>query len=157
MYRTKRDVATRQKFALGARTYRHRSNPHFDGEIPMTNVHTLTLPTQNEAWGFWGTMGADARSAWPLAMHRIAAVTEQPLESVRIFLDSRFGRHFADGVQGRLGQGEALERAIDLTVEEWMSWRIKRAVKETHDVPQDLPYLYAFVAHCAIVQAAPDR
>ena len=48
-------------------------------------------------------------------------------------------------------------RSIDLTVEEWMSWRIKRAVKETHDVPQDLPYLYAFVAHCAIVQAAPDR
>lgn len=123
----------------------------------MTNIQILTLPTQNEAWGFWGTMGGDARAAWPLAMHRIAAVTQQPLESVRIFLDSRFGRHVADGVQGRLAQGDALERAIELTVEEWMSWRIKRAVRETYDVPQDLPYLSAFVAYCAVAQLMADE
>lgn len=123
----------------------------------MTTLHPLTLPTQNEAWGFWGTMDGDARAAWPLAMHRIAAVTQQPLESVRIFLDSRFGRHFADGVQGRLAQGDALDRAIELTVEDWMSWRIKRDVRETHDVQQDLPYLPAFVAYCAVAQVMADE
>lgn len=128
-----------------------------EGTRPMTNLHPLTPPTQNEAWGFWGTMGGDAHAAWPIAMARIARSTEQPLESVRLFLDSRFGRHFADGVQGRLSSGDPLEQAIALTVKEWMSWPIKRAVRDAHDLPRDLHYLTAFVAHCAIVDAAADE
>jgi len=123
----------------------------------VTNIQILTLPTQNEAWGFWGTMGGDARAAWPIAMACIARSTEQPLESVRLFLDSRFGRHFADGVQGRLSSGDPLEQAIALTVKEWMSWPIKRAVRETYAVPQDLPYLLAFVAYCAVAQVIADE
>ena len=56
---------------------------------------TDTIPaTQNDAWGFWGTMNEHASAAWPLAMTAISDATGQPLESVRIFLDSRFGRHF---------------------------------------------------------------
>jgi hypothetical protein len=65
---------------------------------------TKQIPaTQNEAWGFWGTMNEHASAAWPLAMIAISDATSQPLESVRIFLDSRHGRHFADDVQNGLG------------------------------------------------------
>ena len=61
----------------------------------MTNT-TQTPATQNEAWGFWGTMNDSAAAAWPIAMTAISDATCQPLESVRLFLDSRHGRHFAD-------------------------------------------------------------
>jgi len=35
------------------------------------------LPTTNEAWGFWGTIGhhADRREAWALAMTAIGTAT----------------------------------------------------------------------------------
>lgn len=63
--------------------------------------------TQNDAWGFWGTMNEHASAAWPLAMTAVSDATHQPLESVRTFLDSRHGRHFADDVQNGLYQGQA--------------------------------------------------
>ena len=75
---------------------------------------TNQIPTtQNEAWGFWGTMNEHASAAWPLAMNAISDATHQPLESVRTFLDSRHGRHFADDVQNGLYQGQALQDAIN--------------------------------------------
>ena len=52
-----------------------------------------TIPaTQNDAWGFFGTMNEQAEAAWPIAMTAISDATYQPLESVRLFLDSRHGR-----------------------------------------------------------------
>ena len=64
----------------------------------MTN--TTQIPaTQNDTWGFFGTMNDNAEAAWPIAMTAISDTTYQPLESVRLFLDSRHGRHFADDVQ----------------------------------------------------------
>ena len=42
---------------------------------------TNQIPTtQNEAWGFWGTMNEHASAAWPLAMNTISDATHQPLE-----------------------------------------------------------------------------
>lgn len=42
----------------------------------------INIPaTQNEAWGFWGTMNEHASTAWPLAMRAISDATSQPLES----------------------------------------------------------------------------
>jgi hypothetical protein len=69
--------------------------------------------TQNDAWGFWGTMKEHASAAWPLAMTAVSVATSQPLDSVRTFLDSRHGRHFADDVQNGLYQGQALQDAIN--------------------------------------------
>jgi len=72
----------------------------------MTNT---TIPaTQNEAWGFWGTMNEHATVAWPLAMNAVSDATGQPLDSVRTFLNSRHGRHFADEVQNGLFRGQPL-------------------------------------------------
>ena len=66
---------------------------------------STTLPSRNEAWGFFGTMqtaGADPMQAWNAASAMIAAETDASPEGVRDFLDSRYGRHFADDVAGGL-------------------------------------------------------
>lgn len=77
------------------------------------NATTPIPATQNDTWGFYGTMNEHAEAAWPLAMTAISDATGQPLESVRTFLDSRHGRHFADDVQNGLYTGATLAEAIN--------------------------------------------
>jgi hypothetical protein len=54
----------------------------------------MTLPTENTAWGFWGTISrqevtqVDPEAAWAKAMRAIAEVTTMPESAVRDFLDS---------------------------------------------------------------------
>src|SRR5690606_23918254 len=106
---------------------------------------------QNEAWGFWGTMNEQASGAWPLAMSAISDATGQPLESVRVFLDSRHGRHFADDVQNGLYEGKDLADAINAATQRWMGWTIRRQSIKQYGNPRSLPYLSLFVTHCEIV------
>ena len=116
------------------------------------NTNQQMPATQNDAWGFCGTMNEHASAAWPLAMHAISAATRQPLESVRIFLDSRHGRHFADDVQNGLYEGKALAKAINAATHRWMSWTIGRQTSKQYGIPRGLPYLTGFVIHCEIVE-----
>lgn len=69
-------------------------------------------PTSNAAWGFHGTIAqyADAVPAWPSAMTAIAAATGCSLNEVRDFLDSRYGRHFADDVANGIVASMAVPR-----------------------------------------------
>ena len=120
-------------------------------ETTMTTTNTIPA-TQNEAWGFWGTMNDDAQTAWPIAMTAISDATCQPLESVRLFLDSRHGRHFADDVQNGLYEGKALEDAINTATQRWMGWTIGRQTSKQYGIPRGLPYLTGFVIHCEIVE-----
>ena len=115
------------------------------------NTTTQIPATQNEAWGFWGTMNEHASAAWPLAMTAISDATSQPLESVRAFLDSRHGRHFADDVQNGLDEGKALSDAINAATQRWMGWTIGRQTSKQYGIPRGLPYLTGFVIHCEIV------
>ena len=115
------------------------------------NTTTQIPATQNDAWGFWGTMNEHANAAWPLAMTAISNATGQPLESVRIFLDSRFGRHFADDVQNGLYEGKSLQAAIDAATVRWMGWTIGRQTAKDYGIPRGLSYLTGFVIHCEIV------
>ena len=108
--------------------------------------------TQNDAWGFWGAMNEHASAAWPLAMAAISDATSQPLESVRAFLDSRHGRHFADDVQNGLYEGKALADAINAATQRWMGWTIGRQTSKQYGIPRGLPYLTGFVIHCEIVE-----
>jgi hypothetical protein len=108
--------------------------------------------TQNEAWGFWGTMNEHASAAWILAMTAISEATGQPLESVRIFLDSRHGRHFADDVLNQLNAGHALADAINAATQQWMGWKIGRLTSKEYGIPRGLPYLTGFVIHSEIVE-----
>lgn len=110
------------------------------------------LTTNNEAWGFYGTIRSHANpdEAWALAMQAIGFETGCPENAVRDFLDSRFGRHFADGVANQLSYGITLRGAIKYAVGQWMSWKTNRATKHEYGIPAGLPYLTGFVAHCEI-------
>ncbi len=113
-----------------------------------------TLPTLNEAWGLFGTMtqlGADARQAWNAAGAMIAAETDASPEGVRLFLDSKHGRHFADEVANALHAGLGLEAAIASAIARWQGWRIGRQTSREHGIPAGLPYLTGFVTHYQIL------
>ena len=113
-------------------------------------MNSNTTPTtQNEAWGFWGTMGGNACVAWPIAMTQIADVTGEPLESVRIFLDSR---HFADAVQDGLASHLAMETAVAQAIAKWMDWKIGRITSRETGIPKGLPYLTGFVIQAQIIE-----
>ncbi len=116
------------------------------------------LPTSNQAWGFWGTMRhhADPEQAWPVAFESIATATGCAAEGVRGFLDSRHGRHFADGVANGLFEGRSLTDAIDAAVNRWMNWTIDRRTSRETGIPRGLPYLVGFVTDCEIMAEAAD-
>ena len=121
----------------------------------MTNTQQAKIPaTQNEAWGLFGTLGEYAEAAWPIAMTAISDATYQPLESVRTFLDSQHGRHFADDVLNELHAGANLKDAIHAATQRWMGWTIGRQTSKQYDIPKGLPYLTGFVIHCEIVEEA---
>ncbi|MFZ1416228.1 MAG: hypothetical protein WAS73_16855 [Defluviicoccus sp.] len=128
---------------------------------------TMTiLPTTNETWGFWGSMGyttADQSQAWALAATAIAKATSGTPEAVRHattaspllnadrrlrdVLDSRQGRHFADDVANGLFAGRTLAAAVDAAVATWMAWRIDKQTEREHGIPSGLPYLTGWVIH----------
>ena len=119
---------------------------------------TMLPTTQNEGWGFWGNLGGYASVAWPLAMTAITDATGESAEDVRTFLDSRFGRHFADSVhdalyQDSLGdQGCNMPQAIAKAVAQWMRWKIGRTAHGHYGIPLGMPHLSGFVIHCNIHQ-----
>lgn len=54
------------------------------------------IATQNEAFGFFGTMGCigqDSARAWAIALPTVMAATACPDWAVRDFLDSQLRRH----------------------------------------------------------------
>ena len=108
--------------------------------------------TQNEAWGFWGTMGGHASLAWPIAITQVAEVTGEPFESVRAFLDSKQGRHFADTVQDGLSFGLAMDAAVTKAITKWMDWRIGRITARETGIPRGMPYLTGFVIHAQLIE-----
>lgn len=115
----------------------------------MTNA-TQTLATQNQDFGFWGTMQEHALAAWPIASTAIATATGCEPEQVRAFLDSRYGRHFSDDVQNALYVGATLKDAIDQTTAKWMGWTIDRITAKKTGIPRGMAYLTGFVVQVAI-------
>ena len=113
------------------------------------------LPTNKEAWGFFGTIrhDADPIEAWDLASMRIADATGCSAEGARDFLDSRHGRHFADEVANGLAVGDELGAAIARAIDRWMGWRIDRRTSRETGIPAGLPYLTGFVTHHEILAA----
>ena len=116
------------------------------------NATTQIPATQNDAWGFWGAMNEQANAAWSIAMTAISQATGESLDAVRIFLDSRHGRHFADDVHNGLYDGANLSDAINAATQRWMGWTIGRSTSKQYDIPKGLPYLTGFVIHCEIVE-----
>ena len=117
----------------------------------MTNS---TMPTANEAWGFYGTSSAfadtDADAAWAIAFPAIAKATGVTAEGVRDFLDSRHGRHFADDVHNGIHAGLDLTAAIEAAITRWMGWTINRETAREIAMPKGLPYLKGFVLYFSL-------
>lgn len=118
---------------------------------------TPTLPTANEAWGFYGTASGftDPDAAWAIAFPAILAATEGTAEGVRDFLDSRHGRHFADDVHSGAHAGLDLTSAIEAAITRWMGWTLDRQTAREIAMPKGLPYLKGFVLNFSLhAQAA---
>ena len=117
-----------------------------------TNTNTnIPDPTVTD-WGFRNTMNEHASVAWPIASAAIAAATGCEPEQVRAFLDSRFGRHFADDVRNSLYFSSTLKDAIDTATQKWVTWTIGRNTAKQTGIPRGLPYLTGFVIHCGIIE-----
>ena len=112
--------------------------------------------TENEAWGFWGTMQEEAPAAWAIALPAIATITGCEFDAARAFLDSRHGRHFADEVRNHLLKGKAMADAINAAITEWMGWTIGRQTSKQYGIPRGLPYLTGFVIHCGIIEETAE-
>ena len=101
-------------------------------------IGTALPRTGNPAWGFHGTIAnrAEATAAWPLAMAAVADAAGCTPDEARAFLDSRHGRHFADGAAGALFEHRALTDAIAAATAKWMGWTIGRATSRETGSPQ---------------------
>ncbi|UYP67457.1 hypothetical protein OIU14_13370 [Thalassobacter stenotrophicus] len=127
----------------------------------------LVLPSQNEAYGFYGQMTACALRdrptdrIWTVACAFIGlatgAGTEDEMRGIRDFLDSSMGRHFADDVIDAL-QGRATnnETAIIKAIEKWQAWAIRDETQRKEGIPAGLPYLTGWVQHFAVIAAMDD-
>jgi hypothetical protein len=114
---------------------------------------TATLSSNNEAWGFYGTIRhhADPAEAWPIAFQAVADATRCSEIGVRDFLDSCHGRHFADDVANGLFKGLTVEQAVDAAVDRWMTWTIGRRIEREMGIPRGLPYLIGCVTYFEIL------
>ena len=105
-----------------------------------------TLKTENEAYGYYGTMAMDdcADAAWEIAMRIIAEDTGANADEVRAFLDSCWGRYFADSVHCFLGQ-LPLEKAVEAAVEQWNDWTLSLRDRRELGIPTPMRYLQGMV------------
>ncbi|HIV65341.1 MAG TPA: hypothetical protein H9991_03685 [Candidatus Mailhella excrementigallinarum] len=114
-----------------------------------------TLKSENERYGFYGTMSLDgcADAAWEIAMTLIAEDTGADPEEARAFLDSRWGRHFADSVHCFLHR-YPLKEAIEAAIEEWNSRKLSRRTRRELGIPVPMRYLAGMVYTAAIYAEA---
>jgi hypothetical protein len=123
----------------------------------MRNGVTTAGASKNEPGRFYGTIEqyAEPSQAWALAVAGITKSTGRCDQAVRDFLDSRYGRHFADEVAMRLCGGRDLPRAIDEAIERWMDRRIDAAIERELGISEGLPYLTGRVCmHEALLEGA---
>jgi len=120
---------------------------------------TTTLPSENQAWGFYGTISRiedpraiDPNEAWQLAFDAIRTATRVGDEAIRLFLDSRHGRHFADDVANELAASNrvSLNDVMAAATARWMGWTISRRTSIETGIPAGLPYLTGFAANAEI-------
>ena len=93
------------------------------GYKPAQSLNEAVQPTQNEAWGFFGTSNAhnnydQTKVFWDYASKELAKKLLWSPQKVREFLDSPGGRHFADSVADL---GPWSFRHIDKAIQDWQS------------------------------------
>ncbi len=99
------------------------------------------LQSLDQWYGFWGSMGDAAETAWALALPAIVAATGCEEDEVRDFLDSRYGRHFADTVRCHQERGHALAQAIGAAITEWRGYHVGKGARRAYGMPEGADYL----------------
>jgi hypothetical protein len=93
-------------------------------------------------------LGRNVDTAWDLAMKAIMKATKLDAQTVRAFLDSRQGRHFADQV----GATGSLKTAIARATAQHMAWKISRRTAQDLDATHLIgaPYLTGMAMAAAV-------
>jgi hypothetical protein len=121
----------------------------------MQNGTPTALPSQDEAWGFFGTIGshAEPEQAWMRAMRAATNATGHSDEAARAFLDSRYGRHSPNDVASAINGRLALPNALESPAGRWRDYKIDGRMEEELGIPRGLPYLTGLVCmHEALLE-----
>lgn len=110
------------------------------------------LQSQNQSYGFHGSMGETAEAAWGIALPLIMAATHCDEIEARDFLDSRYGRQFADTVLCYQDRGHTLEQAVAEAIAEWRGYRMGKATRRAYGIPDGADYLTGMVLTCVCRQ-----
>lgn len=111
------------------------------------------LASENKNYGFYGTMynmEYDVDDVWKIAFKKIKKATEQSDKAVRAYLDSGYGRHFADMVIDcdrvtHKGKRLSISQSIDMVIDEQMRYNATRADAHTVRMPNTTPMLIIHV------------
>ncbi len=114
-----------------------------------------TIKTQNESFGFYGSIGlvADADAAWNIAITTICDESGADRHEARAFLDSVWGRHFADTVRDCL-DGHGLPEAIREAAARWNGRKLTLRTRRELRIPMSMSYLAGMVYAASEAQAA---
>jgi len=118
----------------------------------MKPERAMTIVTESKEWGFYGsiTRHADPPTAWNATAPVLIAASGSSGDAVRAFLDSRWGRHFADDVANGLADGQSLPSAIEWATTRWMGWRTRQSEERDYQTPRGLPLLVGLIRRCEL-------
>lgn len=110
------------------------------------------MRTQNENYGFWGTMADNGRrdleEVWTAAVTELAESTGADLTEARIFLDSVHGRHFADTVDEFLAEGRSAIESVRSAITEWQNYKVSSSARQLLHIPNGVPFLTGLLYLC---------
>ena len=112
-------------------------------------THDNILPTENEGYGFYGTVWdhvEDADAVWADAMLQIHEATNKSHKAVRAFLDSKYGRKFADTLISNLSAFSVdIDEAISLAIDKWMDHKVGLFESRATGIPKGQPALPGYI------------
>jgi len=91
--------------------------------VKTTNTMTVAIPQNtNKFGGFYRTMHTNKRRAWNAAIIEFNKGTKCAPEAVRVWLESRYGRHFADSVNEEVW---TYRQFVKYSIEDIVALRVK--------------------------------
>ncbi len=143
------DVIRHLKFALSFDPKAMALLQQVHAEANATKSSHLPLPSpRHPARGYWNAMrkaGVEPAMAWPVALLMLVEVTGEPLESIRIFLDSRMGEQFAHAVIELLRAGVGLGRAVRMVADAWMARPLDDIARLVYRLDDDPSFLLGWI------------
>ena len=91
--------------------------------------------TQNAACGFFGAIEAhdfDPESIWQEAVEAITTIGTTSINDAVVFLDSKYGRKFADDVLNALHRKS--EHPVADAVILWSCWKFPKSLARSHGI-----------------------